>query len=372
MCAFAFEETAPRRFHVHPVGETPWIQVELDAARRVQNIELARSGPDGAEYEVGFVCAEVAGPVAEEGTLALSLETPEEPEEADLLTLPPEARTADGAREAFSAAEDGRLVFEHALWLARSDDAADHAILREALTSREVVELLGNTTLDRGPRLRVEPLGHRWPLAQILFTLRDSEAASAPALLTHLAGDPLWSDETLDTPDAPADWLLLALASVRPPPAEVLRYWRRHARPGGGYANVTVSALVDNGSDEAIALSIRLLRDGRFPHDERAAWLRRDIAAARDRPEVLAVAEKLVASRRLPSRLHRRLIRDLHGDWNDELEPDTRLSCPALDRVSPEAAEILRRIADSALRRGLDASTRAMVEAALPVLDGED
>ncbi len=344
------------------MGETPWIQVSLSAQRRVREIDLAHGGPNGTEYEVGFTCEERANRGVEADSFTLSLDEPEERSDA-LLTLPEDERTREAARAAFDAADDGPLVFQHALWLARSTDPSDHVLVGEALKSRDVVELLGNTTIDRGPRLRFEPLGHRWPLAQILFALRDGDSASGRALLTELASDPLWSDETLDVADGHVEWLLRALAAVRPPPPAVLAYFRSHAGPGV-YAGVVASALVENGSDEAVSLLRTLLRDGRIPAPERAAWLRADIGAARHRPEVLQVAEQLLL-RGLPPRLDRRLLEDLFGDFTEELRPDSQLSCPALERVPEEAALILRRIGAHALARRLGASTRHVVEEGL-------
>jgi hypothetical protein len=365
ICRYPFDAGEPRRFHLHPVGATPWIQVTLTADHRVSGIELARSGPDGSEYEVGFVCTPSPSVSAEDDELTLSLDEPGAP--PDVLSLPEAQRTHEDARAAFDSAEDGGLVFQHALWLARSGDAADHALLEEALGKREVVELLGNTTIDRGPRLRIEPLGHRWPLAQILFALRDSERESAHTLLAHLAAAPLWSDESLDMPDSHVDWLVLALAAMRPPPAGVLAYWRAHARSGEGHVSLVFPALIENGSDAAMRFARALLRDRRFAYEDRAAWLRTEIAARRDRPEVVAVAEELLRLG-LPPRLERRLVEDLFGDWTDELRPDTQLGCPALDRISPEAAAVLRRIGEHALARPVRAGTRAVVEEGLRLL----
>jgi hypothetical protein len=361
---FSFSDRGPGRFHMRPVGLTPWIQVELGSERTVEAIDLARGGEARADYEVGITC-----PMAESVATDLPDEETEEVVVTALPSVPPAERTHAAATAAFDAAEDGLRVAAHSLWLAASTDPADHALLEGALVRREVVELLGNTTLDRGPRFRNEARGHRWPMAQILFTLRDGGTASGHALLAHLAAEPLWSDVTLDMPDGHIDWLILALSANRPPSEPVLAYWRGRALPDDGYVNLTVQALVDNGSDEALSLYVTLLRDARFGQ-ERGAWLRQDIAARRNEARVLEVAERLAMSDRLPPALDRRLVEDLFGDWSDEIRPDTSLVCPDLGRVPPDAAAILRRIGAHALARRprLGAPTRAVVEAGMAQL----
>jgi len=369
VCDFAFANGPPRRFHLRPVGVAPWIQVELGRGGAVESIDVAYYGVGRADYSVGLSCAQGTAPPEE---LALEpLRDIEAQASGDLLTLPEDERTHGLALTAFGSAEDGQRVFQYCLWLARSSDPSDHALLADGLKSRAVVELLGNTTIDRGPRYRFEPRGHRWPLAQTLFTLRDSEAPSARALLAELSADALWADENLDMPDGHIDWLILALESQRPPSPGVLSYWRAHARPDDGYANLTVIALVRNATDESLTLYAALLRDRRFEYEDRALWFRQDLAARRNDAEALGVAERVLALR-LPPRLERRFLEDLFTDWTDDIRPDTGLVCPSLALVPPEAAVVLRRIAERALAERVPRGLRAAIEAGVAELGNGD
>jgi hypothetical protein len=135
-------------------------------------------------------------------------------------------------------------------------------------------------------------------IAKPLRTLEGSGAASARAALADLMGD---ADFTSDLDRV--DLLVKASAIIRPPGSGVVQFWRRFSTPDSVHLGGIMSALMDNGSPEAVSEFERILLRTEPDEDDgdpRPGWLHGPMLRHRDNPYVLSMAERLIRPQRAP------------------------------------------------------------------------
>jgi hypothetical protein len=220
---------------------------------------------------------------------------------------------------------DATTAFRAALTLAGDGAASSQAALRQALLRPPVIRLLSSVGFEDNRRM--VPVGARSGLAKIFFALRDNGSDDARATIVALAQSRALDRLATELNDNPIDWLLLATASLRPPPAAVVRFWRAHARPDDGYTPLTIGALVQNGSGPALRLFGELLLGGAHGLDDRIGWIREEVPMNRHRPEILDFCADALGGR-MPRPLKAAIIDslfDYHYQWS---HPDTHAGNP--------------------------------------------
>jgi len=203
-----------------------------------------------------------------------------------------------------------------------------------------------------------------------------------PAVLRALAANPLGrapfvalikSKTWVEAPDRhdgsePPTQLLRASGAIRPPPAEVIAFWKRHVGPDDGWVNVTVMALAENGSSEAIKLFDSLLRDPKHDVETRAAWLHSSFIAHRHEVLMLEMAASLLRAK-LPAPLATAIgevVFDYRQDWYGTC-PGPR--APAIASYTPAARKLVRAIAPLVRAGKPDAELATAITTMISALD---
>jgi hypothetical protein len=252
---------------------------------------------------------------------------------------------------------DGTMAnseLESALALARSDRPEDQAALSDSLADPGFLARLDAPA--RSARLRI---------GAVLTALADNPAPAARRVLTGLT-----ASATFLAADRRVDLLAGALAHLRPPPPEALRFWDAQSGPDSIATPLVIDALCANGSADAIAVLERKLADPRHDPDAKRAWIVGPILEHRNDAPLLRGCARLLAGAGLPRELRPVLVGalfDYQRSWYRSQTPPTP---PDGRLASAEARRELRRIAEYSLAHvALDAAQRQAVERALRELD---
>jgi hypothetical protein len=256
------------------------------------------------------------------------------------------------------SSEDPKELQAAATRLASSGDSQALDALGRKLGSERLLSLLDSPEAYAGEprRLRVR---------RILDELAANPSPRAQGVLVALARSPAFQQEP-----GRVDLLIGVSARIRPPPPDLVEFWRRHCEPEDGFGPLTVRALVDNDTEASIGVLEQKLADPRFEPDEKRAWLRLEVIRHRNSPHVLRAADRLVRAGRDPV-LRMDLVEVLFdyrpAEW---YTPAVSASPPPLSAYTPEARALA-----SGLGRWVLATleppqrTRVAIEAFLRTID---
>lgn len=198
---------------------------------------------------------------------------------------------------------DPRHLVQIAQRLAMSTEPDDQLELRNALLRSDLL-----TRLDEAERLRGDK--RRLRLRRVLDKLRRNPAA-APTLAA------LCADAGFLSMPPRVDLLIEACSDLRPPPAESLRLWDLCSQPEDGYSFLTIQALCDNGTPQAVALLCAKLLDPAHPDDDKVVWMRTSVLTHRTDADLLGGMLGLLRSEQWPEVLKLTLVEAL-VDWQPE------------------------------------------------------
>jgi len=243
---------------------------------------------------------------------------------------------SDQAIAVLSSSRDPNELVTAALTLARSRQRQDHQSLGNWLVAPNFLLLLDSAQeyAQTGRRLRIQ---------RVLQALADNPAQSAKELLVSLTQSRGFLEHRTRV-----EYLLRACASVRPAPPEVIRFWDRYSQPDDGFSNVTMDAVISNGSAPAMQLAERKLAEEAQPEEDREHWIHCYILSHRNDPGVLQGCLQMLSGT-LPARFRPMLVDALFDyrptEWFTPAE-----TCKPPDRAqaSPEARQLLRAIAAQA------------------------
>ena len=230
------------------------------------------------------------------------------------------------------SSNDPRQLTEAAATLAHSQSREDHLELLKHLQSEAFLLRLDSAEACRGSP---KALNIRLVLEEL------SRGQPQPGHGTLVA---LTRSEAFLSEPARVDLLITACIPIRPAPTELIKFWDAHCLPQDGYDNLTIEALVNNGSAPAIGLLTDKLKDARFEDEEKINWMRSSIMTQRNDAILLGACEELV-QRGLSESLRLALAEALFDykpyDW---FTPATVLHPPSRATLSPEARVIRERI----------------------------
>lgn len=150
---------------------------------------------------------------------------------------------------------------------------------------------------------------------------------------------------------ARVDSLIWAVASIRPAPPQVIKFWDEYCQPEDGFMHLTIQALVDNGSEPAMALLEKKIADPRFEEEDKLWWMRTVILAHRNDLPLLRTCERILLQK-LPLKIHLGLVESLFDYRPDEwYGADHYYSPPSLKEATPGALNQLRRIGELAMQK---------------------
>ncbi len=224
-------------------------------------------------------------------------------------------------------------LLDSALSLARSKDAPDHGALVRMLEDDSFLSRLDTPTEVRNLRFRTR-------IERVIQTLAANPVPSAHAALVSLSSSAIFKKE-----DRRTDALIRASSVVRPPPAALLQFWEAHSQPGDGFTNLTIVALIENGTPEAISIFEHKLTDPTHDDEEKIAWLHGDVLSHRNDEPLLLGCERLLTGA-LSRPLKLALIDSLFDYRPDEWYGEVKVFSPP-DRAKASAAALatVKRIA---------------------------
>ena len=232
---------------------------------------------------------------------------------------------------------DPKALYSQTCQLARSEREVDLQVLRDRLTDGAFLAKLDSAEAYEGRAIRLRVAG-------VLQVLSENQSPPARAILLSLTTAPVF----LGHP-ARVELLIQALVQIRPAPQQAVTFWDRHYQPEDGYTGVTVWALLDNGTEPAVALFERKVVDARFPETERRYWLTGPVLQHRNDLPLLVVCGRLLGSGlEEPYRL---LLVDVLFDYQPEewYGAGHWYRPPARAKASREALEQLRVVGRRAL-----------------------
>lgn len=266
----------------------------------------------------------------------------------------------DDSARALDASRDPKELMRAAARLAASERPEDQQRLARALTSDAVLARLNAPQEYAGDprRLRLRP---------VLEALARNPAPAADETLLELARSDDFTGE-----GGRVDLLILATASIRPAPPELVAFWDRHAQPEDGFTPLTIRALIENGSAPALALFEKKMADPAHEDDFKLDWMRSDVLTHRNSPELLRSCARLLKAG-LPAHLRGNLVEALF-DYRPEVwyVPAISYRPPSWDSYSSEARAELRALGRYALDTlDLTPVQRAAVERTLAAIGSE-
>lgn len=239
--------------------------------------------------------------------------------------------------------------------LAASTNPQDQKKLLEFLSSIEAIYRLD----PREDHIR-KPV-NKLRLAQLYQTIRGNDSAPMRETLAALvrSGKPINCD-ACDT------MLIKALAIVRPPTAEVLKFWETHSDPDSVHIKFVIDALADNGTAPAIGLLEKRMVDATIAPEQKIAWMHEAILQHRRNPVLLASLDRILTTT-LPKQLRPHLVESLFDyrpqDW---YRVDANVPTPDSQPLTSEARRLLKKIGTTALKKvSLNASQRQAVTKAM-------
>jgi hypothetical protein len=169
--------------------------------------------------------------------------------------------------------------------------------------------------------------------------------------------------------DACDTLLINALASVRPPTSEVIKFWETHSVPDSIQLKFTIDALCENGSAPAVALLEKRLLDPQIELEQKIAWLHEAVLKNRRNTALLAGLDRILTTS-LPKVLRPVLVESLFdyrpNEWFRNLRTPPQ---PDAQPLTPEAKMLLQKIGATALKKvTLNANQRRAVTKTLSEL----
>jgi hypothetical protein len=239
--------------------------------------------------------------------------------------------------ESYSTSKEQKFLYADAGKLARSTQESDLASLESQLTDTAFLSKLDSAEDYEGPAVRLRVAG-------VMQILAENTAPPARKVLLSLTTSPAFLEHR-----ARVELLIQALVQIKPAPKEAVEFWENHFQPEDGYSSVTVWALLENGSEPAVALFERKMKDGGFPETEREYWLTAVVLQHRNDLPLLQACDRLLESRL--EELYRLLLINVLFDYrpDDWYGSGHWYKPPPREKATTEALEQLRALAQKAL-----------------------
>lgn len=244
------------------------------------------------------------------------------------------------AETILQSSQDRTEIYRVAAQMAAGDDAEAHRILAGYLTRQMFL-----SRLDSEAEYEQAPGSLR--IRKLIAILAQNRSPSAAAVLLHLTKATAFTSDIERT-----EILIENLAELRPASTAAVEFWDVHCRPEDVFHNVTIAAVLKNGSPAALALLERKLVDPAFGDKDKLWWMRSKMLAHRNDLSLLRSCRRIMEQGLLPEQLKAGLLEVLFDyrpdDWfgaRDHQPP------PARRPAAPEARAELAAIGQFALSR---------------------
>lgn len=231
-----------------------------------------------------------------------------------------------------------------AIELAKSGKEESHRKLRAQLVDEEYI--LSLNTEDQYFRMPPEYL----QLHFIMEALLKNTSAWGVGTIDLLASSPLYQDS-----GSRKSLLISTSGKMSSAPLGIQVFWKNNIHPDSADLDASISALVSNGSTEAIAIFENTLRENEYEEDYVVAWLQESVLTHRQDFALLEASERLFGAESWASDLKVVLIEVLFEYrpefWYGIMENEPPRP-PQRDDMSDDVREILLRIANLAEEKG--------------------
>jgi hypothetical protein len=184
----------------------------------------------------------------------------------------------------FQKSNEPKVLVDHAVQFAASEDAADHAVLAGVLNSPDFLGRLN--TPDEYNTLGPKQLR----VAKVVRVLRDSQHLVSKQTLTTLAkGGPF-----IDNNWRRQELLVRALVTVRPATPPAVQYWDEQSTPRSVNRHITIEMLCENCTEPALALLGRKLIADEQEKLYRISWIHAFMLPHRNKRPMLEASERMI------------------------------------------------------------------------------
>lgn len=241
--------------------------------------------------------------------------------------------------QVLQTSKDSRALQAAALTLARSTQPKDHDALLDYLRRTEFLNRLDSAEDYRAAASK------RLRISRVVEALGMNDAPSTRQAIVALTRDTNFLRD-----DNRVLALIRASAKVRPAPPQLGAFWDHYCQPDDGFSHVTVSVLVENGSEHALEVLEKKMTDHRFEDGDKIAWMRTDVLPHRNDLLLLKSCERMLTGG-LSQKLRPSLVEVLFDYQPQEwYTPASIYDPPDRRQASAEAKEVMRRIAQLALK----------------------
>lgn len=147
------------------------------------------------------------------------------------------------------------------------------------------------------------------------------------------------------------DFLIAAVAVIKPSPPDVIRFWDAYCKPLDGFTPLSIQAMVMNGSNPAIELFEKKMLDAKHSDMDKIDWMRYMILPHRHDLPLLKCCERLLEGT-LPDSLRMPLVEALFDyrpeEWYGMHEI---LELPPADSRTTESLLVRKSIGELALKK---------------------
>jgi hypothetical protein len=238
-----------------------------------------------------------------------------------------------------ATSQDRRELLKAAMQLARSKDPVDTDTLSRYLTSGP---FLGR--LDTPPDY-ANAAKRQLHISRVVHTLSQNPASDAKLLIVKLLEDKTYMAE----PDR-VDAALRASASVRPPPPELVRFWRGCLDPNEPYTYVLTAVLLQNGTAPALGIFGEYLNHVGYESEDKRFILYTDLLPYRYNITVVEFADRALRGA-IPQDLRVPMVEALFdyrpAEW---YLVHAAVDEPDISTASPAALSQLRRVGEFVLK----------------------
>jgi len=253
---------------------------------------------------------------------------------------------------------DRKELQKAALAMARASDASALQALGGLLCSAEFLE-----RLDSADEY-LSATGKRLRISRTIEALATNPAVGAVPVFTRLTRDQVFRAE-----DERTAVLIEQSRHIRPPPGELVTFWDDHCQPDDGFTPLTITALVENGSEPALRLFEKKMADPTHEDETKIAWMRTRVLAHRNDVSLLQSCGRMVYDT-LPLHLRPYLVEvlfDYKGEW---YRPASVINPPSRALLSAAGRIELRKVGETALQLStVSEALKIKVKATLAGLD---
>lgn len=235
--------------------------------------------------------------------------------------------------------DDSRELLKSSMALARSKQPKDHQDLFNFLTSPAFLHRLDT------PEEYKNAAAKRLRVSQILQALSINDAPSAHSTYVALTKNSSFLNE-----EPRVDELIRFSANIRDEAPDLMNFWDKYSQPDDGFVNLTIKALVENGTESAMEVLEKKMADPKHEDGEKIGWMRGIFVPHRDDFQLLKSFERMLTDK-LPPRLRPNLVEAIFdyrpGEW---YRPATAVNPPDRQKIGSKEREQLHRLANIALQ----------------------